>query len=199
MTRLYIVRHGQSVYNLEHILQGHLNSPLTERGIRQAYCAKKYLRRYRFDTAYSSDLKRAHKTGEIILEGRDMKIHNSRKLRERDYGELDGWSTFEIRKNGYFTADISAFGGENTDDVAERSFREFTRIARKEEDKKVLITTHETMITYLLKTIDPERFKDAADGCKLIPNCSLTVLDYKNGQFHIVRYGQNDYIDEELR
>ena len=193
-TRLYIVRHGQSEFNLKHILQGQLNSKLSELGVNQAYQVKKYLKRINFDVAYSSDLDRAYKTGQIILEDRGMKIHKSKNLRERDYGSLDGMSTKEFRAKGYFTGDISAFGGESERDLAKRSIKEFTRIAEKEKGKKVLITTHETMIMYLLKQIDPEGLKEYRDGDKLVANCSTTVLDYKDGKFKIVKMAYADYM-----
>lgn len=193
MTRLYIVRHGQSEFNLKHIMQGQLNSKLSELGIKQAYAAKKYLKRYSFDVAYSSDLSRAYKTAQIILEDRNMKIHINKKLRERDYGVLNGMASDKFRKKKYFTSDIHEFGGENEEDVADRALKVFTKIAEKEEGKKVFVACHETVIMYFLKQLDPIGLEKYRDGDKLVGNCSTTIVDYNKGKFKIVKMAYDDY------
>ena len=199
MARIYIVRHGIGVYNTLHRIAGHTDCPLTDTGIRQAQAARKYYRRIKLDCAYSSDLKRALKTGEIITEDKGLKIHKSKKLRERTYGKLDDLPSSLYREKGYFINDIHEFGGENEWDVAQRAIKEVRRIAEKEEEKKILITTHEAFIIYLLWAIDYERFKDLHDGDHVIPNCGTTVLDYKNGKFKVIRVGDNSYMPEELK
>lgn len=193
-TRLYVVRHGQSEYNLKKLLQGQIDSPLTDYGINQATEAKKYLSRVKFDSAYSSDLKRAYKTGQVILGNRDIKITKSKKLRERTYGTLEGKPSKDFKEKGYFTMDIHSYGGENEDDILNRAIKEFTSIAKKEDGHKVLVTTHETVILYLLKAIDPIKYQKYHDGDKLVGNCSTTVLEYKNGKFKIIKAAYDGYM-----
>ncbi|MBR2577646.1 MAG: histidine phosphatase family protein [Erysipelotrichaceae bacterium] len=199
MTRIYIVRHGIGVYNTLHRIAGHTDCPLTDIGIMQAYAAKKHYKRIKLDCAYSSDLKRALKTGQIITEDKDLKIHKTKKLRERHYGKLDDLPSALYREKGYFVNDIHEFGGENEWDVADRAIKAVTAIAEKEAGKKILITTHEAFIIYLLWAIDYDNYKDFHDGDHVIPNCATTVLEYGSRGFRIIKVGDDSYIPKELR
>lgn len=89
---LYIIRHGQSEANRDHLCGGQTDSPLTELGISQANEAKRLLSTIKFDAVYSSDLQRAAKTAEIIWGNPVPKNHQLFDLRERSFGELEGQS-----------------------------------------------------------------------------------------------------------
>jgi probable phosphoglycerate mutase len=89
---LYVVRHGQSEANRDHICAGQMDSPLSELGVRQAKEAKQALSNVHFDTVYSSDLQRASKTVAIIAGKPVAPEHQLADLRERDMGKLQGHS-----------------------------------------------------------------------------------------------------------
>ena len=103
MIKLVIVRHGQSIWNLENKFTGWTDIDLSENGIKEAKKAGKILKskNYKFDIAYTSILKRAQDTLKYILEELDetnIEIKESYKLNERHYGALQGLNKDETRK-----------------------------------------------------------------------------------------------------
>ena len=103
MIKLVIVRHGQSIWNLENKFTGWTDVDLSENGIKEAKKAGKILKskNYKFDIAYTSLLKRAQDTLKYILEELDetnIEIKESYKLNERHYGALQGLNKDETRK-----------------------------------------------------------------------------------------------------
>jgi len=86
----YIVRHGETEWNRAGILQGQLDSPLTEAGIRQAITRSGTFKKIQFADAFSSDLFRAQKTAEVIVAERNIAVKTTRLLRERSFGAYDG-------------------------------------------------------------------------------------------------------------
>lgn len=103
MIKLVIVRHGQSIWNLENKFTGWTDVNLSENGIKEAKEAGKILKskNYKFDVAYTSLLKRAQDTLKYILEELDetnIEIKESYKLNERHYGALQGLNKDETRK-----------------------------------------------------------------------------------------------------
>ena len=89
---LVLVRHGQSTYNLENRFTGWKDVDLTEQGYDEAVQAGYILEHYQFDSAYTSNLKRANKTLSIILKNNKSKLNviKNEALNERDYGDLIG-------------------------------------------------------------------------------------------------------------
>ena len=102
MIKLVLVRHGQSIWNLENRFTGWTDVELSEKGIKEAHEAGKLLKEkgFSFDIAYTSVLKRANDTLKYILEElkEDIPIHYSWKLNERHYGALQGLNKDETRK-----------------------------------------------------------------------------------------------------
>lgn len=103
MIKLVIVRHGQSIWNLENKFTGWTDIDLSENGIKEAKEAGKILKskNYKFDIAYTSILKRAQDTLKYILEELDetnIETKKSYKLNERHYGALQGLNKDETRK-----------------------------------------------------------------------------------------------------
>lgn len=92
MTELYLVRHGETQENVQHILQGHLPGTLTERGIAQAEALRDELVScgVHFDMLLTSDLARAVRTAEIINRPFALPVQTTPLLRERDWGTLTG-------------------------------------------------------------------------------------------------------------
>lgn len=104
MIKLVLVRHGQSMWNLENKFTGWTDVELSKQGIAEAKEAGRFLKRlgFRFDLAYTSVLKRAEDTLDYILkemEQEDIEIKRSWKLNERHYGALQGLNKDETKKN----------------------------------------------------------------------------------------------------
>ena len=88
-TTLWLVRHGETSANADGVFQGHIDVVLNERGEQQAEAVGRRLSSVRFDAVYASDLQRAARTAEIIVDGRHEVILDS-DLREMHYGVLQG-------------------------------------------------------------------------------------------------------------
>lgn len=88
--RFYIVRHGETEWNTQHKMQGHMDSPLTEVGIRQAYERAVSFKDLQFADAFSSDLFRAKRTAEVVLADHALVVKTTLLLRERCFGKFEG-------------------------------------------------------------------------------------------------------------
>lgn len=101
MSKLVIVRHGQSEWNKANIFTGWVDVGLTEEGIAEAKRAGELLKNYKFDEAHTSVLKRAYLTLDIILNETgqtDIPITKNKNLNERMYGDLQGMNKDEARE-----------------------------------------------------------------------------------------------------
>lgn len=94
----YLVRHGETDWNVKRIMQGHGDSPLTETGINQAKALAKKLKHTHFDKIFSSDILRAKRTAEIIAAERKLAVATTKLLRERTFGKYEGWSIDKYHK-----------------------------------------------------------------------------------------------------
>ncbi len=86
----YLVRHGETDWNTEGLVQGHSDIPLNKNGEFQAYNLGKKLKDIHFDAVFSSDLLRAKRTAEIIAQEKKLLVKTTRFLRERAFGKLEG-------------------------------------------------------------------------------------------------------------
>lgn len=98
MSRLLLVRHGESEYNIARRFAGHLDVGLSAAGMEQAEKLRRRLAIEQIDTVYCSDLKRAVTTAEIAVSGRGLKIVACPELREFNYGLAEGLRFDEIKR-----------------------------------------------------------------------------------------------------
>ena len=96
-TTLLIIRHGETVWNVEQRFQGQFDSPLTEIGRDQAAALGRRLRAYHFSDLIVSDLGRARETAAIIAAHTGHPVRTDPRLRERGYGLLEGLTLPEIK------------------------------------------------------------------------------------------------------
>ena len=89
-TTLVLVRHGETAWNAEGRIQGHLDIPLNEIGLAQAAAVGTHLRAENFDAIYSSDLLRAYRTASPVVANPETDIVRDERLRERHLGVLHG-------------------------------------------------------------------------------------------------------------
>ena len=157
ITRLYLVRHGQSAGNAEGRFGGHSATPLSELGIRQAEMTAKTLAKERIDAIYSSDLHRAVQTAEPLAELLDLPVIKTPAFRERHVGVLEGL-TFDESKQS-FPKDYYALVNRNIQHVITKgeSYRQLLRratgelreILRTHQNEKVVIYSHTGAICFL--------------------------------------------------
>lgn len=90
MTEILLIRHGETAWNAERRMQGHLDIPLNAEGARQAAAAGQALRNESLDAIISSDLQRALQTAHAIAAPHGMDVHIDPGLRERCFGGFEG-------------------------------------------------------------------------------------------------------------
>jgi broad specificity phosphatase PhoE len=191
---LYIVRHGESVANREHVVGGHFDSPLSPTGEDQARETRELLGDVYFDDVYSSDLCRASQTAAIVY-GREVpKDHQLFDLRERNFGKLeggpiDGWTEvdtayrekyeslpFEERiKHDY--ADYIEGDGP----LCDRFMKALRQIAASHSGQTVLVATHGGCIRVLLMKLGYASFLAAGS----FKNAGYVELTCDGGTFEI--------------
>ncbi len=96
-TTLLAIRHGETVWNKENRFQGHGDSPLTEAGCHQVTALGRRMKTFRFDALISSDLGRTQETAAIIADHTGHLVEIDSRLRERNYGVLEGLTVPEIK------------------------------------------------------------------------------------------------------
>jgi len=100
--KFILVRHGETVENREGIVQGHIDTKLSRKGIRQAEKVARELANYQFDAIYSSDLSRSYETSQIIAKKHpDLSVIKEYRLRELNFGILQGKPKSRMHENDF--------------------------------------------------------------------------------------------------
>ena len=114
-TNIILIRHGETAWNAERRLQGHLDIPLNAEGERQAALLAEALAPERIDLLVASDLQRAHQTAQAVATLRAMPVHIEPGLRERCYGGFEGLLYAEIEQR--FPVQFAAWQGRDIDGI----------------------------------------------------------------------------------
>jgi probable phosphoglycerate mutase len=169
MTRLLLVRHGETDWNADGRLQGHTDRPLSDFGRTQARGLADELAAEELEAIYSSDLARACETAKIIGERLGLPVALDPDLREKDWGTWEGLTAAERER--------VEFVGESTEAHQERILRALGRISDRHPDaSSVLVVTHGGSM---------RRVQTAAMGLALpvVENCGRWLCSYENGAF----------------
>lgn len=145
-TTLILARHGETDWNRDGRFQGHADPPLNDTGRAQAHRLVELLADEPIDAVYSSDLRRAHETAEIVAAARGVDVVVDPDLRERDVGEWSGLTMPEIEER--FPEELRRFReegtsvGESREALARRVVAAARRIAEAHPTGHVLVVTH---------------------------------------------------------
>jgi 2,3-bisphosphoglycerate-dependent phosphoglycerate mutase len=166
---LVLVRHGQSEWNLKNLFTGWKDVDLTEAGIAEARAAGRKLKAQglAFDVAYTSALKRAQRTLDLILEEMgqtNIPIVRDQALNERDYGDLVGLNKDDARKKWgeeqvhiwRRSYDVPPPGGESLKDTVARALPYFVQeiLPRVLRGERVLISAHGNSLRALIMVLE---------------------------------------------
>lgn len=166
---LVLVRHGESEYNKQNLFTGWTDVDLTERGIAEAHAAGRKLRaqRIKFDAAFTSALKRAQRTLDIVLQelGQpNIPVFKDQALNERDYGDLSGANKDDARRKWgeeqvhiwRRSYDIAPPGGESLKDTAARVLPYYISeiLPRVMRGENVLVSAHGNSLRALVMVLD---------------------------------------------
>ena len=167
MPDLLLMRHGQSVYNLENRFTGWVDVPLSNNGIEEAKKAAILLKDFKIDIAYTSKLKRAIDTLQIILDSRKtdpIPVIENETLNERNYGDLQGLTKAEVAKQygdeqvlvWRRSYDVTPPGGESLKNTAARAIPYFRSVicADLSHGSNVLVVAHGNSLRAIVKDLE---------------------------------------------
>lgn len=142
--KLYVIRHGQTNWNIENRLQGQVESVLTEQGIEQIKRAKEKLKHIQFDYIICSPLQRCKDTVQIVNEDKNIPVIYDERLKERSYGKLEGAydTEIDIKMLWDIKSDYKDKNVESVNEFLNRVYSFLKEIENKYKNKKVLLSTH---------------------------------------------------------
>ncbi len=149
-TEVCIIRHGETDWNVEKRIQGHIDIPLNSNGLAQAGAAAKGLVRHQFAAVYSSDLDRAWQTAKASADQLNLPLQAVAGLRERHFGALQGLTSTEIAEQlphlhqPYLSRhpDHDFEGGESLLAFARRIVATVEELAARHSGQAVLLVAH---------------------------------------------------------
>ena len=204
MTRLCIVRHGETAWNAEHRVQGQLDVPLNAIGLAQALAVAKVLDAEKFSAIYSSDLSRARQTAEPTASLHSMKVFLDKNLRERHYGIFERLTYAEVKQK--FPEDYARFEardpeyafrtGESLRDFSARSIAVISGIAQRHTGESVLIVTHGGVLDKLYRFVTGLPL--SAERNFGIPNAGLNRIEVTVSRWQIRAWADVAHLESAL-
>ncbi len=200
MTTLYLVRHGETEWNRIGRWQGHIDVPLSARGREQAEALAQRLieEPVRFDWLYASDLQRAYETAQIVGQALQMPIQSLPLLREINLGAWSGLTRAEIMERfpGAFNTMHYAPDAETNEAFATRVREALCQLVQQHQGQAILVITHGGVVRAMLRTINAMQGQPDA-AVPLIENTSITELQLRNNQWHVVRASDSEHLERE--
>ncbi len=209
MMEIYLIRHGETNWNLNRKVQGRSDIPLNDYGIELAYKTKAGLEGdgVCFDAAYCSPLIRAVKTAQILLEGTGIEPVKDKRLEELDFGDFEGFSIEKAQTEPEYADFAKVFdepasyvprNGESFEELYERSRSFIKEVLLPLEGKRkcVLIAAHGALIRGIMNVIGDIPISDFWQSVQR--NCAVNKMTLENGKFNIVYEGRIFYEEEHI-
>lgn len=179
MTRFYVIRHGETDWNVEGLLQGHKDIPLNDNGREQARLAHKLISTIHFDHIACSPLGRCRETAEIAFAGRDLPTTYHDDLKERSFGPHEGRLRTDVVSDEHPLPDME--GMEKLADLEHRVHSCVQNLLEEHHGKTLCFVTHGGSISALINRLIGVRLRSPA-------NAQLMALDYDatNQTWHLI-------------
>ena len=204
-TRLFIVRHTETIGNVEKRLTGRKDYEITANGEILIQRLTRELENIKFDKIYSSTSGRAIKTIEQIANKQKLKIEESDELCEMCFGIYDGWKWEDVnkiqpeikQKQNEINEIIGIPKQEGMEETANRMYNYIFKIVKENEGKTILISSHGVAIEAFLRKIENIKFKyERKKFCQ--HNVAINELEYENNKFKIIRLADIDYLKNKF-
>ena len=200
MARIYLIRHGETMWNREKRLQGHIDIGLNERGFWQAERLGEHLANQPITAVISSDLNRAADTAKAVAKHHGLELQYDERLRERHYGLMQGLSHAEVAekyprnhlawKNR--EVDFCPESGESLKQFYERVVNSAQDWAKRYEGQHIALVAHGGVLDCLNRLATGKSLEQARDF--EILNASLNTLEFKEGQFNLIEWGNVSFL-----
>ena len=204
-TKIYLVRHGQSLGNLNLQMLGHTDLDLSELGYRQAERTFEYLKDVHLDAVYSSPLKRAYNTVLPHAAYRGLTVQPLDALREIYLGVWEQMYLADVLKRWPYTFTElwrANFGlctppkGEYVQDAATRCLDALTEIAKKHPGQTVLVGGHAGIFRAACARIAGLPPECVGRALPYMTNAAVTILVYEDGVFTMERYSDDAHLSD---
>ncbi len=180
MKKLYLLRHGQTEFNVKKLVQGRCDSPLTDLGRKQAGMAAAWLKSHDVvpDKVVSSPLGRAMDTAQLVateLLGPDAAVEPCEGIIERCYGTFEEGPHDALPTDVWDPGeDLIPFGGEGSQALQERMVDTLTNLMGAKDTETLLAVSHGSASRQFIKAAAPEGFELPAK----LPNCAIMIFDF---------------------
>ncbi len=199
MTEIILARHGETEWNVAEVFRGRIDVELNETGTKQAELLAGHLSSLKIDAVYSSPLKRALKTAEMIARYHKLDVEIAPGLTDFDYGEWQGLPHHEVKeKYKELYAEwaenphlVKMPAGESLADVRERAVGVVDDIVTRYKGTIVLVShrvVNKVLICALLG-LDNSRFWNIKQD-----TCGITTFIYERGRFILAEHNNTSYL-----
>jgi probable phosphoglycerate mutase len=202
-TELIVVRHGETAWNADKRMQGHLDVPLSAIGEEQARAAGARLNGERIDKIYCSDLQRARQTAEIIRSTREIELVTDLRLREIHMGSFQGMTQGEAKEKHadawerFFIhdAEFALPGGQSRSQKQVEIADFMEQVVHENPDRRLLIVTHGgiliAMLRHVLHIPPSHHFRVK------IENAGIQRFLHRKGTWFLVTWGEVDHLSTQ--
>lgn len=199
MTHIILARHGETEWNVTEVFRGRIDVELNETGVKQAELLAEYLSQWKLEAVYSSPLKRAWKTAEIIGSRHKLDVEAAPGLIDFDYGQWQGLPHQEVKdrykelyQQWIDTPDqIKIPGGETLAEVRERALGAVNNAVARYEGRVALVShrvVNKVLICALLGMGDSRFWNIKQD------TGGITTFSYEKGQFILTEHNNTSYL-----
>lgn len=195
------MRHGQTSWNLEKRTQGGKDSDLTALGIRQAESLRKKFQKIKLDSIYTSPLKRAYTTAQMVAKDQNLNCIPDDRLVEMNFGDWEGLTHEEIRK--FYPEEFKIWrmephmavipNGETISAVQERMVAFLNDIIIQSNDDNILVVSHSATIKLLLLHILSMNLNHYYNLQQ--DNCAINLVTFKPYGPVLVKYNDICHMD----
>jgi probable phosphoglycerate mutase len=203
-TRLCIIRHGETDWNVEKRIQGHTDIPLNAVGRAQALAMAFSAAHQRFHAIYSSDLMRAMETAQVLAQREDLVVNPLPQLRERHFGLFQGITAAQGAERypeayAHYMArdlDYSFETGESLCQFAERVAGGIDWLVRHHSGQTIAAVSHSGVLDVVYRRATGRPLQTPRDF--VIPNCALNWFHFDSQGWHLESWADRHYLHEVL-
>jgi probable phosphoglycerate mutase len=191
-TILYLIRHGETEWNKSRRIQGHSDISLNEVGAYQAERLAEWYKAHSFHAIYASDLMRAHHTALPLAKAIGIFVQTLPSLRERCYGEWEGFTYEEIRERFQdVDPDQSLYGIESFATMQRRAYDCLTFLAQKHVDQMIAVVSHGGLINSFLHFVTKGK---QGTGISRIDNTGVSVFRYADDRWEVLKVNDTRHL-----
>ena len=187
---LYLMRHGQTLFNKRHRIQGWCDAPLTDLGVYQAQVAGQYFKNagITFDAAYSSTSELACDTLEIVTNG-SLSYQRVKGLKEWNFGTFEGESE-DLNPPLPYEDFFVTYGGESQDQVRERMAATILQLMQETDGQSVLMVSHGAAMANFARAWQKNWRLESLGH---MTNCGILKFTFEHDQFYLEEVIGHDF------